>query len=74
MLLPIEKIKIGQKWFSAGNPEFSVTITDIKLWDTNNKEHLASYDIYYKYDDGKINDKDAFNFQVRYFLPDETNS
>ena len=66
MLKTIKEISVGQKWYAAGTPWVVVDIIDIVCWDKENPDKLISYDIYYKFDNGCIEDKDAFNFQVRY--------
>lgn len=66
MLKTIKEIQVGQKWYAAGDPSCIVTIVDIVCWDEENPDDLISYDIYHQFDNGIINDKDGFNFQVRY--------
>ena len=66
MLKTIKEISVGQKWYAAGNPSCIVDIVDIVCWDKENPNELISYDIYYQFDNGSIEDKDGFNFQVRY--------
>ena len=66
--LTISDIKVGQKWLSSDGSGHNVVIKDIKCWDKDHPDSLISYDIFYEYDDGSVYDKDAWNFQVRFYL------
>jgi hypothetical protein len=64
--LRIEEIEVGQVWSRCDGASDQVTITEVKkLGDGNTR---FDYQVYYKYSDGKVYDKDAWNFQVKYYL------
>ena len=49
-------IKVGSKWGRTDGSKDIVTIISV-----------TEDDVFYKYDDGKIYDKDPWHFQVRYY-------